>query len=86
MIYRYAYIYALLHKLPHLYKLKELLTVLNNMISGKIYFRKEGKGAVINLSGDEIEKLKMKSRDSLVVRLEEEGTKLILKQEKSIKI
>ncbi len=66
---------------------KELLKVLSKMISGRIYFRKD-RVAVINLSGDDVEKLKtkMESGDQLIVRIEEDGTKLVMKQEKSIKI
>lgn len=77
------------------YNIGKILTLLKNMISAKIYFRnevgkkgKKRKDAYINLKGEEIEQLKktMTHGECLIVRLEDNGTKIVLKQEKSIKI
>ena len=59
------------------------------MISAKIYFR-SGKGAYINLSGDEVDELKtiLKPGAELVLCVEDGGNELVLKtkvKEKSIK-
>ncbi len=83
----FALFYVTLSKEHQIYNLKELLKVINNMILAKIYFRK-GKGAYINLSGDEVETLKtsIKEKIEYVVSIEENGTKITLtKSEKSIK-
>ncbi len=83
----FALFYVMLSKAPQRYKLKDLLKVIESMILAKFYFRK-GKGAYINLSGDEVELLKKKitEKEEYFVRIENGGTKIILtKQEKSIK-
>jgi hypothetical protein len=57
------------------------------MVNARIYFRRKGKkkSAVINISGN-LDELKMDNGDQLIVRVEDEGTKIVMKAEKSIKI
>ncbi len=57
------------------------------VLTAKIYFRVQGekKSAIINVSGD-FDGLKMKNGDSLIVRIEDDGTKLVMKTMESVKI
>ncbi len=77
----------MLSKAYQVFKLKDLLKVIANMISAKLYYRK-GNSAYINLSGAEVRELKAKipEREEYLVRIEDSGNKITLtKQEKSIK-
>jgi len=57
------------------------------MVNARIYFRRKGKkkSAVINISGN-LDELKLENGEQLIVRIEDEGTKIVMKAEKSIKI
>ncbi len=83
----FALFYVTLSKVYQIYKLKDLLKVIANMISAKLYYRK-GNSAYINLSGAEVRELKatIPEREEYLVSIEDSGNKITLtKQEKSIK-
>lgn len=82
------YLYISMRDTVGIFKLKELYDVLRNMaLTAKIYFRTQGKkkSAIINVSGD-IDSLKMENGDSLIVRVEDDGTKIVMKTTESVKI